>query len=135
VRAAYAPYVARIGREPGPMLDDYATLIRKKRVYVFDHRGEVQGILVLIPEDGTMLLDNVAVAPAAKGQGVGRQLLEFAERVACDEGYQSIRLYTHEKMTENIGLYARIGYVETHRGEEKGFQRVYMMKKLDHRPR
>ena len=23
VKAAYTPYIARIGREPGPMLDDY----------------------------------------------------------------------------------------------------------------
>jgi ribosomal protein S18 acetylase RimI-like enzyme len=55
----------------------------------------------------------------------------FAERSARDAGYKSIRLYTHEKMTQNIALYSRIGYVETHRGEEKGLRRVYMIKALD----
>ena len=33
-------------------------------------------------------------------------------------------------MTENIALYSRIGYVETHRAEEKKLRRVYMAKRL-----
>ncbi len=33
-------------------------------------------------------------------------------------------------MTENISLYSRIGYEETHRAEEKGLRRVYMVKAL-----
>ena len=131
VEAAYFHYVARIGRKPGPMLDDYAALIRERRVHVLDCDGVVKGILVLIPEQDAMLLDNVAVAPDAKGMGFGRKLLEFAEDSARRAGYRSIRLYTHVMMTENIALYSRIGYVETHRGEEKGLSRVYMSKALD----
>jgi ribosomal protein S18 acetylase RimI-like enzyme len=130
VRAAYAPYVARIGREPGPMLDDYGALIRKGRVHVIEHDGRVQGILVLISEEDSMLLDNIAVSPDAQGRGLGRRLLAFAERSAVASGYSSIKLYTNEAMTKNIGLYSRIGYVETHRAEEKGFRRVYMAKRL-----
>jgi len=33
-------------------------------------------------------------------------------------------------MTENIGLYSRIGYAETHRVEEHGLKRIYMVKTL-----
>jgi hypothetical protein len=33
-------------------------------------------------------------------------------------------------MTENIALYTRIGFVETRRISEKGFDRVYMTKQL-----
>ncbi len=57
-------------------------------------------------------------------------MLEFAERAALALGYRSIKLYTNEAMTENIGLYSRMGYVETHRAEEKGLRRVYMAKPL-----
>jgi GNAT superfamily N-acetyltransferase len=130
VEAAYVHYVPRIGRQPGPMLDDYAALIRKQRVYVLDNGGEIEGILVLIPQEGSMLLDNVAVSPRAQGLGLGRKLLEFAERFALDAGSSSITLYTNEAMTENIALYSRIGYIETHRAEEKGLCRVYMTKSL-----
>jgi GNAT superfamily N-acetyltransferase len=128
VKAAYSPYVSRIGRKPGPMLDDYGALIREGRVYVVGHGGAVQAILVLIPEQDAMLLDNVAVAPDAQGSGLGRAMLEFAERAAMDAGYGTIRLYTNEAMTENLELYGKIGYAETHRAEEKGLRRVYMAK-------
>lgn len=77
-----------------------------------------------------MLLGNVAVAPAAQGLGLGRRMLQFAERVAGDRGYRYIRLYANEAMTENIALYSRIGYSESHRAEENGLRRVHMTKPL-----
>ena len=130
VRAAYSPYIARIGRAPGPMLDDYAVHIRQGRIHVIERAGVVAGILVLIPEKDALLLDNVAVAPDAQGLGLGREMLAFAERAAVSAGYRFIRLYTNEAMTENISLYARNGYLETHRGEENGLRRIYMSKNL-----
>ena len=39
-------------------------------------------------------------------------------------------LYTHVLMTENQALYRRLGYVETGRVTEKGFDRVYMQLNL-----
>lgn len=130
VRAAYSRYMPHIGRKPGPMLDDYRSLIDEGRVSVIEHDGLIRGILVLIPQSEAMLLDNVAVAPAAQGLGLGRKLIEFAERAAVESGFRSIRLYTNEAMTENIGLYCRMGYSETHRAVEKGLRRVYMAKLL-----
>jgi GNAT superfamily N-acetyltransferase len=131
VSEAYTPYIERIGRKPGPMLDDYGALIDAGRVHVVENDGVVSGILVLIPEEeGTMLLDNVAVAPAAQGVGLGKWLMGFAEGKARESGFERIRLYTNEKMVENLGIYERLGYVETHRGVENGLSRVYMVKVL-----
>ncbi len=110
------------------MLDDYGRLIREGCVHVIEQDGTVRGVLVLLPQADAMLLDNVAVSPSAQGLGLGRKMLEFAERAAVDAGYRALRLYTNEAMTENIELYRRIGYRETHRGEEKGLRRVYMTK-------
>jgi GNAT superfamily N-acetyltransferase len=129
VREAYSGYIPRIGREPGPMLDDYASLIAQGQVHVLEDDGVV-GVLVLVPEAAAMLLDNIAVAPSAQGRGYGRVLLDFAEHEARRQGFYAIRLYTHALMTENLTLYPRLGYVETHQGEEKGFSRVYMTKQL-----
>ena len=130
VQSAYAPYVPPIERKPGPMVDDYAARIRAKQIHVLESEGVILGILVLIPQERAMLLDNIAVSPGAQGQGHGRTLLRFAEQAAIDGGYESIRLYTNEAMVENIALYSRIGFVETHRIEEKGLRRVYMVKRL-----
>ena len=112
------------------MLDDYAALVRAERVYLVEIEGVVQGIIVLIPEPDSMLLDNVAVAPASQGLGLGRALMAFAERAAIAAGYRTIRLYTNEAMTENVALYTSHGYVQTHQGEEHGLRRVFLAKQL-----
>jgi hypothetical protein len=55
--------VDRIGKPPGPMLEDYAQVIPPHRVFVADMEGAVVGVLVLrVTKDG-FLLDNVAVDP------------------------------------------------------------------------
>lgn len=130
VHAAYSPYVLRNGLLPGPMSDDYGALIGAGRVHVVERDGALLGLVVLLPQEGALLLDNVAVDPALHGTGIGRILLQFAERAAREAGYGAIRLYTQEIMTENIALYTRIGYRETHRAQEKGLRRIYMLKTL-----
>ena len=112
------------------MLDDYRALIDANHVHVIEQDGIVQGLVVLLPQPGALLLDNVALTPAAQGRGLGRQLLQFAEAVARSAGYRVIELYTNAAMTENIALYMRNGYVETHRATEHGLHRVYMRKPL-----
>ncbi|ARB30812.1 GNAT family N-acetyltransferase [Pseudomonas tolaasii] len=130
VEAAYSPYIERIGRKPGPMLEDYRQRVEAGGVYVLDDSGLVQGFVILLQEDGTCVLDNLAVAPTAQGLGFGRRLMDFAQQHASDAGYSAIHLYTNEAMTENIALYAKRGYLETHRALEHGLHRVYMSKRL-----
>jgi len=45
-------------------------------------------------------------------------------------GYCEIRLYTHQTIVENQRLYASLGYEETGRGTEGGYDRVFMRKRL-----
>lgn len=130
MRAAYTPYVARMGREPGPMGDDYGALIAAGQVRVLEDELGIVGILVLIPEADALLLDNVALADRARGRGFGRLLVAHAEAEARAAGLQRLRLYTHVLMTENHGLYAHLGFRETHRATQKGFERVFMEKSL-----
>ena len=131
VAAAYAPYIARIGTKPGPMLDDYDAVIADHIVYVARGEDGLGGVIVLIEkDDGTILFDNIAVAPEAQGSGLGRRLMDLAEAEAARRGYGRLDLYTHEMMTENVEIYTRRGYVETERRTERGFPRVYMAKDL-----
>lgn len=130
VNAAYGHYVERIGMLPGPMTDDYAKVIRDRRVTVAETHGTIVGVIVLTVTDEGFLIDNVAVHPSHHGTGLGRAFLEFAEAEARREGFDSIYLYTHEKMTENLALYSRIGYVEYDRRSQGGFSLVYMRKHL-----
>jgi GNAT superfamily N-acetyltransferase len=135
VLEAYAIYVPRIGRPPAPMLEDYDALIRDGRVHVLEDDSGIAGLVVLIPEEHAMLLDNVAVKSAAQGRGYGRALIDFAEAAARAAGYRTIRLFTNERMIENLARYPRLGYVETHRNEEKGLRRVHFAKRLEAGPK
>ncbi len=130
VHHAFDHYVERIGRKPGPMLMKYDKEIREHQVFVVEESGQIVGSLVLCIKEEGFLLDVIAVEPLWQGRGVGRMLLEFAEVEAQRQGYQSIYLYTHEKMTENQLLYSKIGYVEYDRRSENGLARVYMRKKF-----
>ena len=88
------------------------------------------GVIVFDVEDKGFVIDNGAVGPSHRGKGLGRALLELAEGEARRAGSDSIYLYTHEKMTENLALYWRIGYVEYDRRSQGEFSLVYMRKHL-----
>jgi ribosomal protein S18 acetylase RimI-like enzyme len=127
--AAYARYRDRMGKPPGPVLTDYTDAVVAGRVWVLG--DPLAAVLVLDPEQDAMLVENVAVSPAAQGRGLGRALMEFAEYQAMTRGLRRMTLYTNEVMTENLAIYARLGYRETARRSEGGYSRVFMAKELD----
>jgi ribosomal protein S18 acetylase RimI-like enzyme len=132
VTDAYAHYVERMGKPPGPMLDDYSKRVADGQAWVREENGAILGLLVLEDDcHDALLLDNIAVSPSAQGKGVGRSLMAFAESEARRRGHKQVRLYTHVLMTENIKLYVHLGFHETGRVSEQGFDRVYMSKALD----
>jgi len=128
---AYQQYVPRIGRPPAPMTADYSAQVAAGLVWVAVEDGDVLGLLVLHREADHAELENVAVAPAAQGRGVGAALMAHAEAVATGWGLAEIQLYTNVAMTENLTYYPGLGYRETGRGEQDGFQRVFFSKRLD----
>jgi len=130
VCAAYLQYVERVGKQPAPMLQDYSAVIAASQVHVAETAGRIVGVLELVVTHEGLLLDSVAVDPSAQGTGVGRTLLQFAEKEAKRQGYDSIYLMTNEKMVENQALYARIGYVLFDRRTVHGYSRVLMRKSL-----
>ncbi|WP_214326951.1 GNAT family N-acetyltransferase [Nonomuraea sediminis] len=127
VFAAYEPWVEIVGMRPLPMEADYGKLIAEQRVHL---TGDIDGLIVLIPEDGALYIDNVAVRPQMHGKGVGRELLAFAEDEARRLGLPATRLITNVKMLSNRALYARLGYQEVGFKGVEGRQAVEMRKEL-----
>ena len=130
VLAAYERYVAVIGTQPGPMLDDYNARIAAGQAWVLEVANEIAGVLVLEDGPDCFLLDNIAIRPDRQGIGYGRQLMDFAEAQAARRGWQAVTLYTNALMTENIAIYTKRGYIQQGRRTEKGFDRIYMTKSL-----
>ena len=128
---AYGHYAERIGRLPGPMTEDYRAVIRKRQVSVATSDGAIVGVIVVGAGEEGFGIENVAVHPSVQGSGLGRAMMDFAESEARRAGFDSIYLYTHEKMAENLALYARLGYVEYERRPRGDFSLVFMRKRLD----
>jgi ribosomal protein S18 acetylase RimI-like enzyme len=124
--AAYAKYVPRIGREPAPMGADYEAEVAANRAVVIEAAGSVRGYMIAWPESDAYFIDNIGVDPESQGGGLGRRLIDHAASQAERLGLPALRLYTNALMSENLAMYAHIGFVETHRALEKGFHRVYM---------
>jgi ribosomal protein S18 acetylase RimI-like enzyme len=129
-RAAYAKYVLRIGREPAPMVADYAAAIAEHGAVVIESAGSVCGYMIAWSEGDAYFIENIGVDPACQKAGLGRRLIEHAAAEARNLHLTALCLYTNELMTENLSMYAHLGFVETHRAVEHGFRRVYMRRPL-----
>lgn len=130
VADAYRPLAERMAKPPMPMLEDYPARIGEGVVDVIEENGAVLGMIILVDQPDALMLENVAVGSQAQGRGVGRRLIEHAEAEAVRRGHSLIRLYTHVTMVENQRMYAHLGYVETTRGEDEGYDRVQFEKNL-----
>lgn len=133
VEAAYTKYIDRIGKRPAPMDENYHQAINTRTVLVL--RGgddQVVGATVLKIEQSldSVKVDNLVVHPAAQGRGYGRVLMDYAEDVARSQDYRALTLHTNVKMYENLGVYLKMGFFETERKHEDGFDRVYFRKNL-----
>ena len=134
VVAAYTKYIQRIGKPPAPMMTDYDQLLKTEDVFVLreNNNSSVVGSIVLDHDrdSKSIKINNLVVDPAAQGRGYGRVLMKYAEDVAHAQGLTAITLFTNVKMYENLGLYAKLGFIETGRRVEDGYERVYFRKDL-----
>ena len=127
-RAAYTPYVAAIGFEPPPLLQDFAADVAEGAVWVSGDPPD--GYVVARPRGADWLLENVAVAPEAQGRGLGSALIRFAEQEGARRGFAKVVLYTNVNMVANLSMYPALGYAEIDRRTERGLDRVYFEKLL-----
>jgi len=125
---AYLPYIERLGRQPAPMLDDYADAIAREVVHVMTVEHRVIGVLVMNVARSELWIDNIAVRPEFQRSGIGLRLLELAEEIGREGGFASLQLYTNILMVENRAWYARHGFVEYGQYSEGYFSRVILRK-------
>jgi GNAT superfamily N-acetyltransferase len=131
VRAAYTPYIEQIGVSPAPLHDDYGKLIADGCVWLaVTPSAEVVGVMVMFVASDHILLDNYAVLPAWQDRGISKEFTALAKREARQRGIRTLRLYTNAKMSKNLEIYRRRGWVEVERRVEAGYDRVYMERQL-----
>lgn len=70
--------------------------------------GKIIGCCVLTHESkDTVRLRQMAVKNTAQGKGVGQQIMRFAEILAKDKGYKTLRMHARDTA---IGFYEKQGY-------------------------
>lgn len=131
VDAAFGRYVTLIGEPPAPMLDDHGATIAEGRVFLAEVEGSLGGVLVTEGGSDGLLVEILAVHPDRQRQGLGARLMAFAEAEARRLGLPRVYLYTHQLMSDALEFYAALGYVETERRTEQGYERVYLAKDID----
>jgi ribosomal protein S18 acetylase RimI-like enzyme len=91
--------------------------------------GALLGYLNLTPaEHGLVKMRQVAVSPAAQGQGIGAALVAASETLAREEGFSHMVLHARETA---VSFYKKLGYtVEGERFEEVTIPHFKMQKKL-----
>lgn len=129
-RLAYARWVPIAGREPLPMRADYEAAVRDHRIDLLYRDGGLAALIETVAESDHLLIENVAVAPAFQGQGLGRTLLAHAEQLALASGYAEVRLYTNKLFAANVTLYQCLGYCIDREESLNGGTAVHMSKRL-----
>ena len=68
------------------------------------------GCLVLNPVDNQIFkMRQVAVVADCQGQGIGRQLVHYAEEFACSIGASQMVMHARETA---VGFYQKLGYIQ-----------------------
>ena len=129
-REAYQPYVADIGREPAPMVADFAEHLRQNELELITFEDAPVGYVVSWLSDGVLFVDNIAITAHMRGHGLARTVFDQLSERGRASSANAIELYTNEKMTANLALYPKLDFEEFDRRSEDGFARVYFRKIL-----
>jgi GNAT superfamily N-acetyltransferase len=130
-RAAYAKWVALIGREPLPMQADYERAVAEHTIDLLVVDGALAGLVETILRPDHLWIENVAVAPERQGRGFGRLLLAHAEKRAVEAGRFEIRLQTNQAFAANLALYAKLTYAIDRTEPFRGGMLVHMRKRIE----
>ena len=132
IETAFVDYVKPLGRAwPGPY-PWLATAIAHGRVHWI---GAREGAVVRTwGGDGVVRIEQIAIAPARQGRGLGRHALTEIEAEARADGLRAIDLHTAQPHTDLVAFYSAQGFQVTAVGPSRSgndtVPRIYMTKPL-----
>ena len=127
---AFAPFAAHSDKRDVKLEENLRSQILEGSIHLLCDEGQVLGYISLWPTANQMFVDTLAVLPKHHRQGLGSQLLAFADRETLRLGLSSVNLFTKAKMADNLAFYKRRGYRETGRCDDDGFCRVFFSKSI-----
>jgi ribosomal protein S18 acetylase RimI-like enzyme len=110
--------------------DDLLEQIHERNLHVIcgEAHSRIVGYIALLPIADHLFVDSIAVLPEFQGDGLGTQMLVFAEQEASRLGLRSVRLFTKLKDADSFGFYQYRGFTEIGRCDNDGFPRIFFSK-------
>jgi ribosomal protein S18 acetylase RimI-like enzyme len=85
-------------------------VLEHETVFVAEVAGSAAGYVALAREERAVRVEQLFVSPAHEAEGVGRQLLEYAEGFAISEGAELLRVVVEESNRRAIDFYRGRGF-------------------------
>jgi GNAT superfamily N-acetyltransferase len=87
-------------------------VLERETVFVAEVEGSPAGYVALErEEEARVRVDQLFVSPEHEAEGVGRQLLEYAEGYAIFQGAHTLRVVVSETDARAVGFYRGRGFV------------------------
>jgi ribosomal protein S18 acetylase RimI-like enzyme len=91
-------------------------VLESEAVFVAEVEGAVAGYVALEPVETTVRIDQLLVSPEHEGQGVGHQLVEWAEGFAISKRAPSLQVAVEDDNRRALDFYRRCGFVSVEGG-------------------
>jgi GNAT superfamily N-acetyltransferase len=95
----------------------------QETVFLATDGDRLLGCIFVAEKPDHFYVGKLAVDPNAQGKGIGRRLLDAAERHARKHGKPAIELQTRIELTGNHDAFLRLGFNEISRTAHPGFDR------------
>lgn len=131
-RAAFVSEAAIYGSVDMPpltqTLPELEAELRSESGFTARVDGRLVGAIRFVRDGDLLLIGRIAIAPDMQGEGIGRRLLDAAEKATDAE---IAELFTGSLSEANIRLYTSCGYEEHERVPDgDGTEQVFLRKRL-----
>ena len=87
-------------------------VLERETVFVADLEGSLAGYVALRPTGDAMCIDQLFVSPEHEAEGIGRQLLEWAEGYAISERAAKLEVVVEAENRRALDFYRGRGFVK-----------------------
>jgi ribosomal protein S18 acetylase RimI-like enzyme len=87
-------------------------VLERETVFVADLEGSLAGYVALRPTGDAMCIDQLFVSPEHEAEGIGRQLLEWAEGYAISERAAKLEVVVEAENRRALDFYRGRGFVD-----------------------
>ena len=91
-------------------------VLGNEQVFVAEVEGQLAGYVAVEPEADALRVDQLFVSPEHEAEGVGRQLIEFAEGYAIFRGAHTLRVVVEGGNARAESFYRGRGFVPVGEG-------------------